>query len=284
MAGDRRQCFVIGPLGDPLSEVRNHADWLLMGIIKPVFDQHFPNFDVIRSDQIADPGMIDSQIIGRLLDADLVIADLSLLNANAFYEIGIRHMIRKPIIHMFKLGEQIPFDIKPYRAIPFARAHPNELLAAKDNLKASVDAVLSPGYQVENPVTRTRAELKLDAHATPEQRVLIDQIRELRERLTLVEAEQAPRQYTMATAPVSRKPSYKKVKIILDTQNRREMEIQREEILLELKSFPGLFFLDHTVRESANPIIELVIPPLSEPALLSTLKQFKTITSVTVAD
>jgi len=47
------------------------------------------------------------------LDADLVIADMSLLNANAFYEIGLRHMERKPIIHMFRSGEVIPFDVKP---------------------------------------------------------------------------------------------------------------------------------------------------------------------------
>ncbi len=67
---------------------------------------------------------LDSQIIIRLLDCDLVIADLSSLNPNVFYEIGIRHMIQKPIIHMYLEGTKIPFDVAPYRAIRFKLSHP----------------------------------------------------------------------------------------------------------------------------------------------------------------
>jgi len=76
----------------------------------------FPEFETIRADQISSPGMIDAQIIRHLIDADLVIADLSGLNPNAFYEIGIRHMVAKPIIHMQLDGEVIPFDVMLYRA------------------------------------------------------------------------------------------------------------------------------------------------------------------------
>src|ERR1700728_145752 len=82
-----KNCFVVGPIGDEGRPARGHADWLLDEIITPVFTEHFKDFEVIRSDRIAQPGMIDSQVINHLLDADLVIADLSLLNANAFYEI-----------------------------------------------------------------------------------------------------------------------------------------------------------------------------------------------------
>jgi hypothetical protein len=128
-------CFVVGPIGDDGSPTRGHADWLLEGIIEPVFAEHFKDFNVIRSDKIAQPGMIDSQVINHLLDADLVIADMSLLNANAFYEIGLRHMERKPIIHMFRAGEVIPFDVKPYRAIPFSVEHPKHLSEAQKQLK-----------------------------------------------------------------------------------------------------------------------------------------------------
>ena len=77
-------------------------------------------FEVIRSDKIAQPGMINSQMINHLLDDDLVIADMSRLNANAFYEMGLRHMAEKPIIHMFRVpNDGIPFDVNPYRAITF---------------------------------------------------------------------------------------------------------------------------------------------------------------------
>lgn len=55
--------------------------------------------------------MIDAQIIRFLIDADLVVADLSTLNPNAFYEIGVRHMVQKPIIHMQLADGKIPFDV-----------------------------------------------------------------------------------------------------------------------------------------------------------------------------
>ena len=47
---------------------------------------------VKRADEDPRPGLIDAQMIKDLLVADLVIADLSGVNPNAFYEIGIRHM------------------------------------------------------------------------------------------------------------------------------------------------------------------------------------------------
>jgi hypothetical protein len=131
--------------------------------------------------------MIDSQVINHLLDADLVIADLSLLNANAFYEIGLRHMERKPIIHVFRAGEIIPFDVKPYRAIPFAFEHPKQRFEARDQLKQAVEAVLAPGYQVENPVTRARGYAAISQHATPDMQFVLMEIESLKTRVQIAE-------------------------------------------------------------------------------------------------
>jgi hypothetical protein len=81
-------CFVIGPIGPEDSDVRTHADWLLEEIIQPVMND-FPEYQVRRADQDHRPGLIDAQLINDLLTAELVIADLSGLNPNAFYEIGM---------------------------------------------------------------------------------------------------------------------------------------------------------------------------------------------------
>jgi hypothetical protein len=184
----QKTCFVIRPIGDLGSPTRGHADWLLDEIIAPIFDEHFKDFEVIRSDKITQPGMIDSQVINNLLDADLVIADMSLLNANAFYEMGLRHMERKPIIHMFRAGETIPFDVKPYRAIPFAFEHPKQRFEARDHLKQAVDAVFAEGYQVENLVTRARGYAELSRHATPEMEVVLAELESLKNRIRVAEA------------------------------------------------------------------------------------------------
>ena len=88
-----------------------HADWLLKGIIRPVFNQHFPKFKVERADEIKAAGNISSQIITRLTKAKLVIADMSLHNANAFYEeLAARHSVRLPTIHMILKGWNIVMD------------------------------------------------------------------------------------------------------------------------------------------------------------------------------
>jgi hypothetical protein len=269
-----KQCFVVGPIGEPLSEVRNHADWLLLGIIEPVFNEHFRDFDVIRSDKIADPGMIDSQVIGRLLDAELVIADMSFLNANAFYEIGIRHMVRKPIIHMFRAGEVIPFDVKPYRAISFARIHPSDIQSAKDQLKAAISAVLAAGYQVENPVTRTRGDIKLEEHATPEQRVLIDQIRKLEDRIVAVESGRS-------VVTRGRSGQLVAVTIALEEEDAREMELQREEIIDQVRASKDVIIHEYEVIGNQ---IEFLTRYEFVPALLKFLSRYRQIRIIKTAN
>ena len=186
----KRTCFVVGPIGDAGSPVRGHADWLLDEIITPVFSDHFKEFDVIRADRISSPGMIDSQIINHVLDDELVIADLTFQNANAFYELALRHMERKPIIHMFRAGEIIPFDVKPYRAIPFAFEHPKQRFEARDLLKQAIEAVLAKDFEVENPVTRARGIAELRKHAMPGMDIVLADIEGLKSQLQTV-AQQA---------------------------------------------------------------------------------------------
>lgn len=185
-AGEKKVCFIVGPIGDPDSDSRIHADWILEEIIQPVLSQ-YPQFSVVRADQIAPPGMIDAQVIQHLLDSDLVIADLSKENPNAFYEIGIRHMAQKPIIHMQLVEEKIPFDVSLYRTLKFSRVRPGDLRKAREELKRAVDAVLSEGYQVDNPITRARGQIRLEERATPEQKVMLDQLRSIQDRLDMVE-------------------------------------------------------------------------------------------------
>jgi hypothetical protein len=184
-------CFVIGPIGKPGSDKRRHADWLLKGIIKPIFKEHFPRYKVVRADEIMQQGNISSQVINRLFDAELVIADMSLENANAFYELAIRHMKRLPTIHMIRAGEEIPFDVFPYRAVQFSYTDPSELEAAKFELRSVVEETLKEGFVVENPITHARGRVEFEEHASPAMKTLADEIEGIRGRLNSVEIEVA---------------------------------------------------------------------------------------------
>jgi hypothetical protein len=187
----KRDCFVVGPIGAADSTERIHADWVLEEIITPVMDQ-FPEFVVHRSDKLNHPGQIDTQMIDHLLNDDLVIADMTTSNANAFYEIGIRHMVQKPIIHMHKKGEKIPFDVSLYRSLEFSLVKPSDLRDARALLKDAVQAVFADGYKVDNPITHARGVLKIHEQASDPQRVLLDAIEGLTKRVGELETKSNP--------------------------------------------------------------------------------------------
>jgi hypothetical protein len=172
-------CFVIGPIGAHKSPEREHADKLLKLIIKPTFGMHFRTFKVQRADEIARPGMIDSQVISHLIEADLVVADLTTRNANAFYELGIRHMLQKPVIHMFRRGDPPPADVAPYRGIEFSYEGKWDIRDAKILLRRTVSEVLSSDFQIENPVTRSAGFLRMEKVANRDR----DEFAKLAERL-----------------------------------------------------------------------------------------------------
>lgn len=164
-------CFVIGPIGAYKSEVRAHANTLLKTIIKPTFLAHFKEFHVERADHIPGPGLMDLQIISRLIEAELVIADLTGRNPNAFYELGIRHMLVKPVLHLYLRGSVIPADVAPYRAIEYGYADKWEIRDAKIALRKMVSHVFSPIFEIETPVTRSAGFIRLqDALARVEKK------------------------------------------------------------------------------------------------------------------
>lgn len=119
-----------------------------------------------------------------MIDADLVIADLSKWNANAFYELGLRHMAEGPVIHMIDRSNQdIPFDVKPYRTILFGWTSHKELEQSKDDLRAQVHAVLDESHTVDNPVTRARGQINLRKTASPREQEMLSMMEDLRSQM-----------------------------------------------------------------------------------------------------
>ncbi|ARQ13126.1 hypothetical protein NXC12_PD00013 (plasmid) [Rhizobium etli] len=186
----KKTCFVVSPIGNDGSQERIHADWLLEGIITPVFAAHYANYQIVRADKMPAPGLIDVQIIEQLLDAELVIADITTLNPNVFYEIGVRHVVNKPIIHMVRANDPIPFDIKLFRHIPFSVATPQALESAKAALKEALDATFAEDFKVDNPVTRTRGVVKFEESATPHEKLILDRLETMDGRLSNLEEPQ----------------------------------------------------------------------------------------------
>lgn len=115
----KKTCFVISPIGGEGSEIRKRMDLTFNQIIKPVVED--AGYETpIRADHIWESGLITSQIANKLLNSDLVIADLSYQNPNVYYELAIRHVVDKPVIHMISpIDAFIPFDISVMRTIKY---------------------------------------------------------------------------------------------------------------------------------------------------------------------
>lgn len=177
----RPTCFVIGPISTPGSEIRQHADMFLNVLVRHVLEERGGGFLVKRSDEDPDPGMITDRMILDIINSELVIADLSELNPNAFYELGIRHAAKKPVIHLAKEGTQIPFDNAQHRAIFFDLSVWEKLKHARQNLARAVQEVTKDGYRVSNPVTHAIATFEIQMSGDSKDKVISDLIASVQE-------------------------------------------------------------------------------------------------------
>lgn len=182
-----KTCFVVGPIGNEGSAIRLEADWLLDEIIAPALKMVGGFADPVRSDRQEQPGMIDAQMFAHLFDDDLVIADMTGLNANAFYEMGIRHMKQKPIIHMHQEGTPIPFDVGAHRSILYSRAHPEDMKKARAALASQISETQKPDFKVMNPVTSARGRIQLEESSDPMFKTLLDTMQSLSNRMSNLE-------------------------------------------------------------------------------------------------
>lgn len=95
MGDSKKRCFVVMGFGtktDYVSGRKLDLNKSYKYLIKPVVESK--GLECIRADEILHSGSIDVQMYKELLQADLVIADLSTSNCNAIYELGVRHALR----------------------------------------------------------------------------------------------------------------------------------------------------------------------------------------------
>jgi hypothetical protein len=110
-------------------------------------------YGVERADQLSEPGMITNQIVRNIVDCDILIADLSESNPNVFYELAIRHGLKRPFIHIIDASESIPFDNAQVRTIPVDLTDLDSVDKAKADLNAQVAAIEGGTLVAESPIS-----------------------------------------------------------------------------------------------------------------------------------
>ena len=107
-------CFVVMGFGKKTDFETGRTldlDKSYRNMIKPAVEA--AGLKCIRADEIVHSGLIDVPMYEQLLNADVVVADLSTSNKNAFYELGIRHALRPfTTIVIAEDGiKSFPFDV-----------------------------------------------------------------------------------------------------------------------------------------------------------------------------
>jgi hypothetical protein len=161
MEAHNKTCFVISPIGEHGTPIRKRANQVLKYIITPCLKEYgYKEENIIRADKISKPGDITYQIIDQIVNADLVIADLTGRNPNVYYELAIRHALRKPYIQICDINESLPFDLQNLRTIKFDHTDldsveeaKQEIMKTLNTIETNPESVITPiheGIQIEN--------------------------------------------------------------------------------------------------------------------------------------
>jgi len=116
----RPHAFVVMPFGKKEGFDGTIIDFnaIYQDLIKPALEE--AGFEPFRADEETTTGDILTDMFQELLLADLAICDLSIDNANVYYELGIRHAFRqRGVVHIQSGRAYMPFDIFNVRTIPY---------------------------------------------------------------------------------------------------------------------------------------------------------------------
>ena len=130
-------------------------DEMYREFIVPTFEEG--GFTVSRADENLDQANILRTIVGQIRDCDIVIADLTGANPNVYYELGVAHTMKKPVILLTQDIEGLPFDIKSYRVIQYTDNYV-QIKRAKSELEAIIQGSLQGTITFGNPVVDSIGE------------------------------------------------------------------------------------------------------------------------------
>jgi hypothetical protein len=151
------RAFIIRPFGTKKDRNQNEVNFdavqeqLIVPALERVGVDGRTTLDILRA------GNIRVDMFQRLLTADLVVADLSIDNANVFYELGIRHALREKRTFMLRCeGDKYPFDLQTDRYFIYQRENP---VASLDQLVAALRQTLNSEEQ-DSPVFKLLPNLQ----------------------------------------------------------------------------------------------------------------------------
>lgn len=147
-----KECFIITPIGKNGTTTFQKTEGLINSVLTPVLREH--GFYPLPAHHIDSSGSINKQIIEKVVNCELVIANLTEINPNVMYELAIRHSFGKKVITLAENDTKLPFDIIDQRTIFY-----DDSMLGVDRLKPALSKAIgtllrepSDVNSISNPV------------------------------------------------------------------------------------------------------------------------------------
>lgn len=137
------KCFVLMPFEDKYRGVYEQ-------VIRPTIESNEIGLQCVRVDEIKHQGNVIDDIVREICNAEVIVADLSGLNPNVFYELGVSHALTNKTV-MIARDKHLPFNLGPYRVIFYKETFGGEE-KLKRELAQAVLTVLRNESARSNPV------------------------------------------------------------------------------------------------------------------------------------
>ena len=146
----KKLCFVIMPFSS--TNRCSTEDWtaIFENVHKPAITGSGHGYKCERSK--IRTGAFIKDIILQLNQADVVLADLTDMNPNVFYELGVRHALRNRTILVSQTMDDIPSDLKQYGIILY-NTTPKSVNEYKKKISEILKDIRNNPDRADNPVS-----------------------------------------------------------------------------------------------------------------------------------
>lgn len=165
-----KKCFVIMPFGkkDVLDGKGNVIDTV---DFNQVYDQLIKKaveeigIECERCDEIPESGSIHKKMFRGIFEADVTVVDITSLNQNVFYELGVRHALHKyvTVVIQKKTDQPLPFNIRGLGITSYETNTEDQIDAARKSIqiliqngldKQNIDSIVHDALDDEVKVER----------------------------------------------------------------------------------------------------------------------------------
>ena len=156
-SGEKRQVFVLMPFDESFDAVYKR-------LICAAFED--AGFDVHRAGDIGHQQNILRDIVNGIIESAVVVADLTDSNPNVYYELGLAHALKKPVVLISQDVGGVPFDLRSYRVLEYDTRF-DRFDEAKRELTSLAQQIAEGKIAFGNPVSDFGTGMGRPEQATP---------------------------------------------------------------------------------------------------------------------